>query len=304
MSVYGPDINHLLTYLLTCVDVNCMLMVSCTVPRLTQTLPMPDVIQGVTQLFDELFILHARDAEQVEVYTTAGDYMRVRCLTIPELGKLGVCDITSCEQNRCVYLSNTDKDSIHVVVLKGASGKFSKWTLSETPCGLSVTETGSLLVTAIRTRRLLEFNPRGNCIRTVKLHAELENPYHSIRLASGNFVLCCVGGLDRLHRVCIVNPEGKVEQSYGSSSGGGEGQLNYPTHIAVDKDEFVFVADRDNARIVLLNPSLQFVCFVLPNELLLRTNHVYINHASNRLYTSSRVFHPLQGRSDVNVVQL
>jgi len=259
---------------------------------------MSDVIQGVTQLFDALYILHARDADQIEVYTTGGEYIRVRCISVPGLGKSGVCDIVSCEQNRCLYLSNMDKDYIHVVVLKGTSSKFTKWTLSETPCGLSVMETSNLLVTAVRHRRILEFNPRGKCVRTIILDAKLQQPLHSIQLASGNFVICSIRGVDNLHRVCIVNAEGKVEQSFGSTGGGGEDQLSHPTHIAVDKDEFVFVADRNNARIVLLSPTLQFVGLVL----LLQTNHVYIHRASSRLYTSSRMFD--QQRSAVNVVQL
>jgi len=251
-----------------------------------------------------VYVLHARDADQIEVYTTGGEYIRVRCISVSGLGKSGVCDIVSSEQNRCLYLSNMDKDYIHVVVPKGTFSKFSKWTLSETPCGLSVTKTSNLLVTAVRHRRLLEFNPRGKCIRTITLDAKLQQPFHSIELASGNFVLCSVGGMYNLHRVCIVNREGKVERSFGSTQGGGEDQLSHPTHIAVDKDGFVFVADRNNARIVLLSPSLQFVSLVLANELLLQTNHVYIHRASNRLYTSSRTFDSLQQRSAVNVVQL
>jgi len=266
---------------------------------------MPDVVQGVTQLFNELFILLDRDVDQVEVYTTWGDYMRLRSLTIPGLG-LGVCDIVSCEQNRCLYLSNIAKDNIHVVVPRGNSGKFSKWTLSETPCGLSITVAGNLLVTAVRSRRLLEFNPRGKCIRAISLDSELEQPYHAIQLVSGSFVLCCVGGSAGLHRVCMVSEEGKLKRCYGSTSGAGKGQLSHATHIAVDKDEFVYVADRDNERIVLLSPSLQFVSFVLPNELRQQTNHVYVSHASRCLYASSttHMFDTLRRRSVVNVVQL
>ena len=263
---------------------------------------MPDVIQGVTQLFNQLFILHTRDADQLEVYTTGSEYRRLRCISVPELGRSGVCDIVSSEQNKCLYLSNMDKNknTVHVVVPKGSSGKFSKWSLSETPCGLSVTETGNLLVTAVRCRKLLEFNPRGKCVRTILLDAELHAPIHSIQMASGNFVICCIGVADNRHRVCVVNREGKVELSYGSTMGAGEGHLGHPTHIAVDKDGFVFVADRDNARIVLLSPWLQFVGLFLQ----LRTNHVYINHASRRLYASSRTFDSVERSSTISVVQL
>ena len=266
---------------------------------------MPDLIQGVTRLFDKLYVLHTRDADQVEVYTTEPEYMPVRCISVSGLDNIGVCDIVSCEQNKSLYLSNKNKKHIHVIVPKGNSSKTSKWTLSEIPCGLSATLTGNLLVTCLQSRKLLELSPRGKCIRTIIPDSEFPSPIHSIQLASGNFVICFFGGAVsgltmQTAAVCIVNPEGKVEQSYA----GGEVQLNYPTHIAVDKDDFVYVADRNNARIVLLSPSLKFVSLVLPNELQRRTNHVYIDHAASRLYASSNMFDSLQRRGVLSVAQL
>lgn len=274
------------------------------VPRLTHTLPMPDQVQGVTQLLNRLYILHASDSDQVDEYTTEDQYMRVRCISVPGLKTSGICDIASCEQNKCLYLSNMSNRYIHVVVPNSKSSKFSKWTLSEIPWGLSVTETGNLLVTCIQSSKLLEFNSGGKCIRTIILDSEIHRPLHSTQLASGSFVLCCTGTTNNLHTVCIVSPEGMVEQSYSGEVGGHFNLLSSPTHVAVDKDEFVYVADRDNHRIVLLSPSLQFVGLVLPNELDRPTNHVYISQATGQLYASSLMFDPLQRRSVVSVVQL
>lgn len=275
----------------------------CTGPRLTHTLPMPDFIQGVTTLLDKLYVLHMRDADHLDEYTIsdAEEYVMLRGISVPGLPKNGVCDIVSCEQNKCLYLSNMRKAQIHIVVPKSTTRKFSKWTLSEVPYGLSVTDAGNLLVTCLKSRRLLELNPHGKCIRTIALNPELHAPIHSVQLASGNFVVCCFGGTG-IHRVCNINPQGKVEQSYGGVSGGGEGRLSSPTHVAVDKDGFVFVADGGNARIVMLSPSLRFVTVVLPNELQQQTNHVYIDSVASRLYASSRMISTI--RATVSVVQL
>lgn len=263
---------------------------------------MPDVFQGVTRLFDKLYILHMRDTDHLDEYTItdADDYVRVRGISVPGLHKNGVCDVVSYEQNKCLYISNMHKAQIHVVQPKSTSSKFSKWTLSEVPFGLSVTDTGNLLVTCYHSRKLLELNPRGKCIRTVVLDTELIGPIHSVQLASGTFVICCFGGRTGLHRVCNVTPGGKVERSYGGASGGGEDHLCSPTHVAVDKDGFVFVADRGNARIVLLSPALRFVSLVLPNELQQQTNHVYIDHVTGRLYAASRTIIS----ATVSVIQL
>jgi len=265
---------------------------------------MPDLIQGVTRLSNAVYILHARDADQIDVYTTECEYLR--CITVPGLNSSGVCDIVSSEHNACLYLSNVNKSYIHVVTPKVTSNKITKWTLSEIPCGLSVMRSGRLLVTCVGTvgnRKLIEFNSRGKSVRSIILDSAISQPYHSIQLASGNYAICCAGAGESIHQVCIVNSEGKIERRYGSASGGGDGQLNSPTHIAVDEDEFVFVADRDNARIVLLSPSLQFVSYVLPSELHRKTNHVYIDRTANRLYASSSGMFD-QRRSIVTVVQL
>lgn len=262
---------------------------------------MADLVQGVTRLYNQLYILHTSDADQLGVYNT--DCEHVRNISVPGLAKNGVCDIASCEQKGRLYLSNMEKGCIHLVVPKGRpiSSEFSKWTLSEKPCGLSVTQTANLLVTCNMSRRLLELNSSGKQIRAIMLTSDLHQPAHSIQLAFDNFVLCCVGGRGDM-QVCIVNSEGKVEQSYGSTRGSGEGQLSVTTHIAVDRDGFIFVADRDNPKVVMLSPSLQFAGLVLPNELQLRANHLYIDHADSRLYASSFMFD--QRRSVVTVVQL
>jgi len=266
----------------------------------THSLPIPGIVQGVTRLFNELYVLLASDADQIRVYTT--DCEHVRSISVAGLGSTGVCDIASCQQNSRLYLSNVDKNCIHVVVPKASSSKNSKWTLSENPFGLSVMRTGNLLVTCGVSRRLMEFNPRGKSIRTIILDSDICQPLHSVQLAGGDYVLCCCGGgTDGLHRVCIVDGDGKVKRSYGSTRGAGERQLSWPTHLAVDRDGFVFVADRDNARIVVLSPTLEFASLVLPNELQRRTNHVYVDD-DDKLYASSRVFD--ERRSLVSAVQL
>lgn len=276
------------------------LCVYVTAPRVTHSVPMSGVIQGVTRLSSRLYVLLSSDADQVHVYTTDCKY--IQSISVAGLNATGVCDVASCEQNICLYLSNRDKNCIHVIVPKASSNKISNWPLTDTPVGLSVMRTGHLLVTCTISGRLLELNPGGKTIRTIILDSDIRKPIHSIQLACGDYVVCCCGDKEGLHRVCIVNQEGRVERSYGSTSGATERQLSWPTHLALDRDGFIFVADRNNARIVLLSPSLEFASLVLPNELQRRTNHVYIDDKANKLYASSRVFD--QRRSLVTAVQL
>jgi len=52
-------------------------------------------------------------------------------------------------------------------------------------------------------------------------------------------------------------------QAYGSSNGSGPDHLDTPVRIAVDVFGYALVLDRNNDRIVLLNPNLSYVRDVL-----------------------------------------
>jgi len=65
----------------------------------------------------------------------------------------------------------------------------------------------------------------------------------------------------------------------------------------VDKDsQFIFVADRDNRRVVLLSPTLEFVRYV--SERLSYPHRLYLHQATQRLFVGQRWY------SGVTVIQL
>ena len=64
------------------------------------------------------------------------------------------------------------------------------------------------------------------------------------------------------HRVCIVDGSGRVLYSYGGPHGSGDGQLNCPLQLTVDKFDNVLVADHGNNRIVLLSPTLSLLGYI------------------------------------------
>ena len=69
----------------------------------------------------------------------------------------------------------------------------------------------------------------------------------------------------------MVDVNGQVVLSYGD--------LIQPTHIAVDKDNFIFVADHDN-KMTLLSPSLQLVRHIEG-----AAGRLYFDQKTRRLYT-------------------
>ena len=179
-----------------------------------------------------------------------------------------------------------------------ASSAVSKWSVPGKPVGLSVTLSCNLLVTCRgEPNKLVELSvDSGQCVREIALQSDIVNPWHGVQLTSGQFVVCHGAGEDSLHRVCVVGEDGTVTRSYGGRSGSDVGKLNWPCNLGVDKDsQFVFVADEENRRVVLLSPTLEFVRYV--SEGLSWPRRLYLHQATRRLFVG-------QSYGGVTVIQL
>jgi len=199
-------------------------------------------------------------------------------------------------RNKCLYISDPYNSCVHrfdlsskvsaTLMRRMTSRHISKWSVEGSPWGLSVTPSGNLLVTCRGPRnKLIELSAdSGQCVREVTLQSDIEDPQHAIQLTTGQLVVCHGFWDDDLHRVCVVDVEGRVTCSYGGQGGSDAGQLNNPCHLAVDGDsQFIFVADEGNNRVVMLSPTLQFVRYI--SEELSRPYRLCLHQTTRRLYT-------------------
>jgi len=162
----------------------------------------------------------------------------------------------------------------------------SKWSVPGRPVSLSVTPSANLLVTCWFPDKLVELSAdSGQCVRAIALQSDIMWPRHAVQLTTGQYVVCLRqdGWFRSVHRVCIVDDGGGVTRSYGGQSLFGVGQLNWPMHLAVDEDsQFIFVADSDNDRVVVLSPTLELVRYI--SEGLSRPCRLYLHQETRRLY--------------------
>ena len=246
-------------------------------------------VYGVTSVGDELFALLDRESDQVAVYST-NDYQLLRRLDVPESS----IDMTSCVRRKCLYMSDYAYRSIYRYAL--ASSDTSKWPLSFEPDSLSVTPNGNLLVACHDANKLVELSAEsGEQVREISLQEDIEDLWHGIQLANGQFVVCH-GVYGSLSRVCMVDGDGRVTRSYGGVYGSGDRQLYFPDHLAVDEDsQLIFVADYRNQSVVVLSPTLQFVRYI--REGMSRPHRLYLDQTTRRLYVG-------QIDGDVIVIQL
>jgi len=208
----------------------------------------------VTSLAGEIYLLRDKERDQVEVYDVI-TYRLQRCLTVPNARLL--TNMTSCEHNRCVYISDHTGECVHRLDVQGA---VTRWTVNNRPFGLSVNAAHNVIVTCRLVRQIKEISSRGNLLREITLSVDIINPSHAIQTRSGQFIVCHGSSDDPVHRVCMMSDDGRhIVHSHGGQRGSDTGQYDVPVRLAVDDNEFVFVADLNNRRVTLLSLTLEYV---------------------------------------------
>jgi len=234
----------------------------CTVVQVVHTLPEGEPVAGVTSLADEVYVLRKKERDQVEVYDVIS-YRLQRRQTVPNIR--GVTDMTSCEHYRCVYIAD-DGECMHRLDVQGA---FTHWAVNDKPWGISVNAAHNVLVTCYEVRTIKEFSSHGDILRELTLPDDLINPWDSIQTSNGEFIVCHGDLGDAVHRVCKIHVSAggcHIIKSHGGQPGSDIGQYNVPIHLAVDNNEYVFVADWNNGRVTLLSPTLDYIRQVVSRD--------------------------------------
>jgi len=239
-------------------------------------------IQCVTLFDNFLYVLpRLKFSEQIEVYDK-DSYRLQRCLTVH--GLRYPVDIAFCVHYRCGYISDSANSCIHRLALPRAD--VTQWPVNEYAASLSVTDKHSVLVTCCKVRIIKEFTTHGQQIRKVQLPGSITSPRHTVQLSTGELVVCHGDTNDSIHGVSLIDSGGQVVRSYGGLKGSSTRQVSAPTHAAVDSDSFVYVADRDNGRVLLLSPSLSYIreIVMLRHKLKSGPERLCLDHDTKCLY--------------------
>ena len=176
----------------------------------------------------------------------------------------GFADMTSCEHYHCVYIADDVVMCIHRVDVQGA---ITQWPVNDEPGGLSVNKEHNVLVTCRNVLKIKEFSSHGELMRAIALPGDVINPQHTIQLTNGQFVVCHGDTGDTFQRVCVMSADcHETAHSHGGQPGSDTDQYNAPIHLAVDHNEFVFVADMCNRRVTLLSPTLNYIRQVVSSD--------------------------------------
>ena len=239
----------------------------------------------MTLLAGEIYLLRCKKRDQVEVYDVT-TYRLQRCLTVPNARYFS--DMTSCEHNCCVYIGYY----IGFVYRLDVQGAVTRWAVNDSPRGLSVNAAHNMLVTSPQVRKIKEFSSHGDLLRELTLPDDVIRPWHAIQTRSGEFIVCHGDIDDPVHRVCMISADGRhTVHSHGGQRGSDTDQYDVPRHLAVDDNEFVFVADYYNPRVTLLSPTLEYACqFVSRDQLKGAPQYLYLDTQQRLLYVAGNKF--------------
>ena len=150
----------------------------------------------------------------------------------------------------------------------------------------------NVLVTCRWVRKIKEFSSHGHPLRELTLPDDVIRPRHAIQTRSGQFIVCHGDGGDPVHRVCMINVDGRhIVHSHGGQPGSDTDQYDVPSRLAVDDNESVFVADRFNRRVTLLSPTLEYVRQVVsPDQLKGAPWRLYLDRRHRLLYVAGNEF--------------
>jgi len=231
------------------------------VGHLVHTLPEGQEVWGVTLLAGEIYLLRDKERDEVEVYVVI-TYCSQRCLTVPNICEF--TNMTSCERVRCVYIGDHSGQCVHRLDVQGT---VIRWTVNDKPWGISVNAAHNVIVTCPHVRKIKVYSLHGDLLRELELPHDVISPWHAIQTRSGQFIVCHGDRDDPVHRVCMMSDDGRhIVHSHGGWRGSDTGQYNVPFHLAVNDNEFVFVADVFNRRVTLLSPTLEYIRQVVSHD--------------------------------------
>ena len=162
--------------------------------------------------------------------------------------------IAACDR-RCVWRRSEDGEEVNVhCKLPAVLANIFDLSAADffVPYSLSVTSTG-LLVMLRNTRQLIEYDADGCEFIHVQLPDDME-PRYAVLSPTGTFLISLYHWSLKRWQVVEVDTGGEVLRQF---SGSRQPSLcSLTPHVAVDSHGNIFVADRDNGRILLLDDHL------------------------------------------------
>jgi len=169
-------------------------------------------------------------------------------------GPIGVWDVAAVGNDRVVV---TDQPAGRIVLFDRSGNVLKSWGKKgegvdafKEPSGVSVDAKGNIYVLDAWKSQIRGFDQEGKEILRVPLTDRFYGP-RGVAVAGDVFYVADTGS----HRVVRVNKSGAVEASWGETRGSARDCVENPRSVCVDPKGYVYVADYENKRIQVVDPS-------------------------------------------------
>ena len=220
--------------------------------KICDSIPNQESVRGIAVSGNEIFVIFT-ESKKVKIFDHA--LTTLKSLTVHELED--PWDITYSDS--FLYIGEKSLNRVRKVSFhpsRPSSTCVDTFPVQGFPVALSATNSGNIIVVCKSSEEIREYSPMGRIVVQIPLPGSVISPCHAIR--TGDRYLISHQG--DLHRVCLVDSEGNLKESYGSSPGSGVGQLDHPQHLAQTAKGYFLVLELCGfTRFTILNADLKFV---------------------------------------------
>lgn len=159
-----------------------------------------------------------------------------------------------------VYVTDTGLQAVHIYDFPAKRYQQIFWiergrSRLMSPIGVALDEDGMIYVSDSQLNRIYVYEPKKlRLVRVMGAPGQFQRltgiAYHPTahRLYAVDTAA---------HRVTVFEPSGKTVMTFGRR-GDGDGEMNFPTHIAIDSEGRLYITDSMNFRVQIFDPDGQF----------------------------------------------
>ena len=148
---------------------------------------------------------------------------------------------------------------------------------------LSESSLGHILVTCPESKCLLEVFVNGILLKRINLGPQNITPSHAVQLSTNEYIIADI--TKDQNRIVKLDINGNVVCQYTDKSRLKTTPLNMPVYLLRCSNDYILVADQNNGRILLLNPSLEMVReLIAPGGVLEKPFRMCLDETNERLY--------------------
>jgi len=240
-------------------------------------------MEGMTLLEDQLFVTRYSLSNVLVLNTMTLQFMRALTVAGMSAGPSSPGLVVDAINN-LLYIGDNANSQVHRVNLSvtNNSGVLT-WGLPGHPNGVSLTRAGNILVVVVVTsnqNKIIEYTPSGS--PTGRSITDSSGLFHAVEVESG---IWAVSRRGPVHGIAMISTNGTVIKSFGSTAGSGLSQMDTPAGIAIDANGYFIVADMNNNRLLVVDPTLTRARqLIIPDTALQCPRNVDIDQSRGRLY--------------------